>query len=158
MLGSWRTNLGALLSRRGLLVGLALLGYCAGTLGIPVPQTASASSRSRSRLTSKSCCCRPVETCAKPCCCCRETQAVPPAQSTAGFVWIDALSARQCQGLDTTWIGGEMSLPPPQLLTWSFSWVLRDSLAISEPSEVCHFARPPTPPPRPATLAAWSIC
>ncbi|MBL8798338.1 MAG: hypothetical protein JNM56_30870 [Planctomycetia bacterium] len=151
--------------RRRLVVVLALAGYLAGAVGFPLPQFRSAAAEGNPvAVRQHACGCVEVVTQAPPSCCCSKTKAAapsccseapgePPAaaepsESTAGIIWIDSVSARECRGLGTSWLTVEATLPPPALVEWTYCGAADAWLIELTAEPVSQPLLPPTPPPR----------
>ena len=148
--------------RRVVIVGLALFGYLAGAIGVPVPANTPASTSAPTddgqsiRSARHSCGCGPAARCMKRCCCSIAEQqpaaaagsSSPSPEPNRGESWIIAMSARECHGQDTFWFSTASALPPPACVSWSYLWTVEDWLPLSNSERFTRSMPPPTPPPR----------
>lgn len=152
--------------RRRLVVVLALAGYLAGTLGFPMPQlrSAPAAAGTTAAVRQHACGCVEEITEAPPSCCCSKAKAAAPSccseapaepatvakelAAPSRFTWIDGVSARECRGLDTSWLTVELSTPPPAQIEWSDFREIDSWLPDPASAPVSRTLLPPTPPPR----------
>jgi hypothetical protein len=140
--------------RRALIAGVALLGYLAGSIGFPLPGAPAAVPAGREIPAHPSCCCSQTAGCNTHCCCHPEATradteiASQPEETNPAIVWVVAMSARTCRGLDSFWVNGNVPMPPPARVEWAYRWDYDRTLALSEPVLFTQQIPPPTPPPR----------
>jgi len=140
---------------RGLLTGLALLGYLTASLGVPLPQPSSPTPEETTKPVVKHRPCGCAVEADTPCCCgtdsCCEaapSETTPAVKSESGPNWLIGELVRQCRGFDRLWASSFLALPlpPPVDAVHDASFA-----ALTMPSNVVPltpFFRPPAPPPR----------
>jgi len=141
---------------RGLLTGLALLGYLTATLGVPLPQPAAATPEETAKpvLEVRPCGCA-VEADA-PCCCCgadpccgaTTPEPKPAVQTARGSDWLIGELVRQYRGLDRLWASGFLALPTPPPVDWVDDGPPVALMPLSPLAPLTPSFRPPAPPPR----------
>src|SRR5438045_7693948 len=102
---------------RGLLAGLALLGYLTAALGVPLPLPSAPNPEEAAAPVEQRPCGCVVEADA-PCCCCHADsccatappETKPVLKGDGGTVWLIGEMVRQCRGLDRLWASGFLAV------------------------------------------------
>lgn len=133
---------------------LALCGFVATFVGVPVPVIAPGKDASRpTASTNPRCCCQSAAKGAGRCCghcgCGRNKSAAPVATEEAPqFELVLSILARKCQGHAQIWLAlGALALPPGRAVV-TVDGTCRGHLAIGPIALDSVSFRPATPPPR----------
>src|SRR5687767_7103845 len=102
---------------RGLVVGLALVGYLTAVTGLPLPLPVPAPEALQvdPAVVVRPCGCAVVED--APCCCCGPDSCCSPKETApvveeTTVVLLIGEKVRQCHGFDQLWTSGVVALPP----------------------------------------------
>lgn len=145
---------------------LFALAYAVSVMGVPVPpvlvEQVEEVEQTSSAVPHDCCCCSKGRCSAQTCCCAPSSPSEDDQQPTStgptvvakskGKSWGLAFKARECQGLDTEWVSGGGSLPPPSPVYWSFEWNLVGWLDTCLDCPVAISFLPAEPPPRLSSL------
>jgi hypothetical protein len=83
-----------------------------------------------------------------PPCCAKNHKEQGAPNATSGLRWAVGLSAKRCQGVESSWIGAGTAIPPAPVLICSADAIALDWILQFVDVETVLPAVPPDPPPR----------